>query len=281
VDAARVTTATVVGTRSRRGLGTDSLAWRLGASHDLDLLTRLTRSSVPEMKRRVALGEKVAPRMLGGAVLEPVFPVVAAALAAGELGIDSAENIVKALAEYTVHGRFDTDPARLDRAETALVEQATGACYGRRSGQPDPDPAGTGAAGVDPVRRLGDAGGFTFPADGIRQMGPAWQAYLNPDGIAPNEEIVEAKSTFSFGALRDGLYPLRGGVTADLKGVIQNLFTTFLSARSAPAFPSAEEQDRLDAGAPAARNAPTFSAASSPRSPKTPAPPPWAACHPP
>jgi hypothetical protein len=243
VDAARVATATVISVRSRRGLGTDSLAWRLGASHDMDLLTRLTRSSVPEMKRRVALREKVAPQLLGGAVLEPVFPVVAAALLAGELGIDSAENIVKALADYTVHGRFDTDPARLDHAETALVEQATGACYGRRSGHPD-----TGAAGVDPVRRLGDAGGFTFPADGIRQMGPAWQAYLNPDGIAPNEEIVEAKSSFSFGALRDGLYPLRGGVTADLKGVIQNLFTTFLSARSAPAFPSAEEQDRLDAG---------------------------------
>jgi hypothetical protein len=71
---------------------------------------------------------------------------------------------------------------------------------------------------------------------------------INPDGAAPNEAVLEAKSTFSFGALRDGLFPIRGAVTPELKGIMTNTFDTYMSARSAPAFPSAEEQQRLEAG---------------------------------
>jgi hypothetical protein len=239
VDAARVTTASTISDRSHRGLGTDSLAWRLGASHENELLTLLTRASIAEMKRRVALGEKVAPRMLAGTVREPVFPVVAAALAAGELGMDAAENIVKGLADYTVHGRFDANPADVDAAERDLVESATGSRFDRAT-----EPGNTG-----PVVRLGDSDGFTFTADRIQEMTKPWQARLNPDGVAPNEATVEAKSTFTFGKLRDdGLYPIRGGVTPDLKGRIDRLFDTYLSARSAPAFPSADEQERIEAG---------------------------------
>ncbi|POH61575.1 hypothetical protein C3B59_13170 [Cryobacterium zongtaii] len=249
VDAARVATATVVGYRARTGLGSESLAWRLGTSHPTDLLIRLTGMSGPEMKRRVALGEKVAPRMLGGTVLEPEFPFVAAALAAGEIGLDAAENIVKGLADYKVHGRFDADQSLVAGGEAELVESATGSVFGRTPGPGDTanadatDPVCTG-----PVRRLGASAGFTFPADRIREMAATWQAVLNPDGAAPTAEILEAKSTFSFGKLSQGLHPLRGGVTPELKGIMQNLFNTFLSARSAPAFPSADEQQRIEAG---------------------------------
>jgi hypothetical protein len=256
VDAARVRTAAVVGYRSRTGLGSESLAWRLGASHQGDLLTRLTLTSAPEMKRRVALGEKVAPRMLGGVVLEPVFPIVAAALTAGELGVDSATEIVKALADYKVHGRFDADRDQVDRAEADLVERATGSVYGPRTDDDaasDGDTATDGAVGTDgvvtgPIVRLRPSDGFTLPTEEIRSAGARWRAWLNPDGAAPNEEVFEAKSTFSFGTLRDGLYPLRGAVTPELKGIMTKTFDTFLSARSAPAFPSAEEQHRLEAG---------------------------------
>ncbi|WP_256041378.1 HNH endonuclease signature motif containing protein [Cryobacterium sp. SO1] len=263
VDAARVSTATVVGYRSRSGLGRDSMAWRLGATHSNDLLIRLTGTSVPEMKRRVLLGEKVAPRVLGGVVLEPVFPFVAAALAAGELGIDAAENIVTGLSDYKVHGRFDANQADVDAGEAGLVESATGSVFGRTPGpaetRPDADSgadtdtdAGTGTdAGTvftGPIARLGESAGFTFPADRIREMTQTWQAALNPDGAAPTEAVLEAKSTLSFGKLTRGLHPLRGGVTPELKGIIHTLFDSFQSARSAPAFPSAEEQQRIEAG---------------------------------
>ncbi|WP_120337060.1 HNH endonuclease signature motif containing protein [Cryobacterium soli] len=234
-DLARVTTATVVEYRARTGLGRDSLAWRLGASHHTDLLTRLTGASGQEMKRRVRLGERIAPRMMGGTVLDPVFPTVAAALADGELGLDAAEEIVKGLADYKVHGRFDANPADVDAAEAGLVESATGSVYGR-------------STDGDPITRLGDSDGFAYPADALRDMALQWQAALNPDGLAPNEEVLEAKSTFSFGGIRNGLYPLRGGVTPELKGIIQTLFNTYQSARTAPRFPSAEEQERIEAG---------------------------------
>lgn len=246
VDAARVSAATVVGFRSRRMLGRESLAWRLGASHHTDLLARLTGASVPEMKRRLQLGEKTCPRVMGGQVLEPEFPFVAAALTTGEIGIDAAENIVAGLADYKVHGRFDADQAHVDAGEAALVENATGSRYART---PNPETAAdAGVVGSGPVRRVGEADGFTFPADRIREMALAWQARLNPDGIAPTEPTLEPKSTVSFGTLKDGLHPLRGGVTSELKGVMQNLFNTFQSARTTPRFPSADDQQRIEAG---------------------------------
>jgi hypothetical protein len=239
VDAARVRTAAVVGDRSRPGLGNDSLAWKLGASHQNDLLTRLTGTSTAEMKRRMALGDKVAPRVIGGTVHEPVFPLVAAALTAGELGVDAAATIVSGLADYKVHGRFDADQDQVDDAEASLVERATGSIFGR---SPDTDEV------RGPVVRLRDSAGFTYPTDEIRKMTDRCRALLNPDGAAPNEPALEAKSTISFGDKRDGLFPLRGGVTPDLKGIMQALFNTYQSARSAPTFPSAEEQQRIEAG---------------------------------
>ncbi|WEO76296.1 DUF222 domain-containing protein [Cryobacterium sp. SO2] len=247
VDAARVATATVVGYRSRRFLGTESLAWRLGCSHANDLLTRLTGASVPEMKRRVALGDKVCPRVLGDRVLEPVFPVVAAALRAGELGVDAAEIIVKGLADYTVHGRFDANQDDVHGCEAALVESATGSIFGRTPG-PGDNPTDSDTVFTGPVARLGDSDGSVYSVDSLHAMALQWQAFLNPDGVAPNEAVLEAKSTFSFGRLANGLHPLRGAVTPELKGIMQGVFNTFQSARSAPAFPSAEEQQRIEAG---------------------------------
>ncbi|MET0956752.1 MAG: DUF222 domain-containing protein, partial [Cryobacterium sp.] len=207
VDAARVTTATVVAYRARRFLGRESLAWRLGATRDLDLLTRLTRCSDAEMKRRLTLGEKVCPRMMGGTVLEPVFPIVAAALTAGELGVEAAAIIVKALSDYTVHGRVYADPARVAIAEATLVENATGSRYGRPidadpDGGADAADAAAAGTGTGPVCRLGDSDLLAAGADHIQAMTPAWQASLNPDGVAPNEAILEAKSTISFGRPR-------------------------------------------------------------------------------
>ena len=237
-----------------RLLGRESLAWRLGATRDLDLLTRLTRCSDAEMKRRITLGEKVCPRMSTMGTQEPVFPIVAAALTAGELGVEAAANIVKALSDYTVHGRLYADQAQVRFAEAKLVENATGSRYGHAADDTDAgatdggaDEAETGT-GAGSVCRVGDSDLVAVGADHIQAMTPAWQAFINPDGAAPSEALLEAKSTFSFGKLRDGLYPLRGGVTPDLKGVMQNLFNTYQSARTAVKFPSAEDQQRIEAG---------------------------------
>jgi hypothetical protein len=247
VDAGRVVTAAVIGDRASRSRGRESLAWRMGAASSSELLTRLTNASSWEMNHRVKLGEKVAPRQWGGTRLDPVFPVVAAALTTGEIGLDSAENIVAALADYKTHGRFDANPDDVDAAERALVEDATGSVYGRHD-DVNQDTENGEQRSAGPICRLGDSDGSTYPADLLKGMGLEWKAVLNPDGVAPNDATSEAKSTFGFGRLKDGLYPLRGGFTPELKGIVSNVFNTYLSARSRPAFPSADEQERINAG---------------------------------
>ncbi|WP_129590416.1 HNH endonuclease signature motif containing protein, partial [Cryobacterium aureum] len=77
--------------------------------------------------------------------------------------------------------------------------------------------------------------GIRFAPDALRAQAMEWQARLDPDGTAPNDAITEAKSTLTFGLLRNGLYPLRADVTPELRGIMDTLFDTYLSARSNPA----------------------------------------------
>ncbi|TFD13700.1 HNH endonuclease signature motif containing protein [Cryobacterium sp. TMT4-10] len=224
VDAARVSTATDVADRSRSILGHDSLAWKQGASNGIDLITRLTRVSAREANRRVRLGGNVTQRRACTSMLPPYYSTVAAGLTCGDLGVDAAEAIVTALDKVSP----SVAPDDLLTAERALVAAATGAVTEETRGLPGE--------------------GFAFPADLIRGMAMQWQARLDPDGTAPNEDVAEPRSTVGFGLLRDGLYPLRGAVTAELRGIMNGIFDTYLSAHAAPAFPSVEEQALMDSG---------------------------------
>ncbi|SEN97342.1 HNH endonuclease signature motif containing protein [Cryobacterium luteum] len=79
-----------------------------------------------------------------------------------------------------------------------------------------------------------------------------WQARLDPDGIAPNEEEAETKSTLTFGLLRNGLYPLRANVTPELRGIMDTLFDSHLSARSrTPRFEPTDPAEPADGTATA------------------------------
>ncbi|TFC63509.1 DUF222 domain-containing protein, partial [Cryobacterium sp. TMT2-18-3] len=224
VDAARVASAADISVRCRRILGQESLAYKNGASSGIDLIIRLSRVSSREANRRVRLGENVTARRAGTSMLAPYYPAVAGALTAGDLGVDAAEYIVTALDQVAAR----VAPDDLGTAERALVASATGALTEETRGLP-----GEGVA---------------FPADLVRGMAGQWQARLDPDGTAPSEPVAEARSTVGFGLFRDGLYPLRGGVTAELRGIMNALFDTYLSAHAAPAFPTAEEQARMASG---------------------------------
>ena len=57
-----------------------------------------------------------------------------------------------------------------------------------------------------------------------------------------------ARSEFTFGRFKNGLFPFRGGATPELKGIIGTVMDAFLSAHATPAFPTEEEQARIDAG---------------------------------
>ncbi|MEO6200891.1 MAG: DUF222 domain-containing protein [Cryobacterium sp.] len=224
VDAARVASAADVGYRSRGILGRDSLAWKLGCQNAIDLITRSTRLSGQEVKRRMKLGGSVTVRVVGPTVMPPLYRAVASGLESGALGVDAAEVIIASLDQIATR----VAPDDLFTAERALVASATGAITAETEGLP--------------------GAGFAFPADLVRGLAHEWQARLDPDGVAPNDAPVEPRSTVGFGQLRNGLYPLRGGVTAELRGVMNVIFDSYLSAHAAPAFPSSEEQALIEAG---------------------------------
>ncbi|MFT2816204.1 DUF222 domain-containing protein [Leifsonia sp. A12D58] len=207
-DAARVAAATDVERRSARWLGKDSLARKRGCRNGRDLIVEVTRISGREVARRLKLGVQVLPRYELTQVLPPLFPLVADAFFAGELGVDAAEAIVTGLGEI----RSRVDPDLLDVAEDALVAAATGMVTETTAGMPN--------------------AGFAFDADSIRGQVAVWVARLDPDGAAPNDDIYEARSHFSFGSLRNGLYSLHGGVTPEMRGIIDGVTNPFLAAHA-------------------------------------------------
>ncbi|WP_345061685.1 DUF222 domain-containing protein, partial [Leifsonia kafniensis] len=229
-DAGRVALAADVEVRSDTRIQTVSLARTRGSVTGTDLITTLTRVSAREVKRRVTLGEKTRVRQMGGSMLPPRYPVVADALSAGTLGVDAAEAIVTGLSDLPSY----LDPADVEAAERGLVSSATGAITAENEGLPN--------------------AGFAFSADLIRGQMLQWKALLDPDGTAPTEgTVLAARSSFGFGQFRDGLYPLRGGVTPELRGIMNGIFDTYLSAHAQPVpaepgrFPTADEQAHHDA----------------------------------
>nr|WP_281534177.1 DUF222 domain-containing protein [Cryobacterium breve] len=190
VDAARVTTATDVDRRARV-LGREGLAWRMGCRGPWDVLTRVTRVSAREVKRRTKLGDAVLPRRAGLAVLPPLFPVVGAALATGDIGVEAAELITTGLGSVS----HRAVPAEVEVAERALVATAAG--------------------WITPETEILAGAGVPAAADLIRGMVLQWQAILDPDGMVPQEDLFEAKSNIGFGQLKNGLYPVKGGVTPE------------------------------------------------------------------
>ena len=208
VDGARLRSTTDIGARAETDLGTGSLAYRSGCRNRVEFITQLAGISGREAKRRLKLGEGAVERTPLGLPIPARYPVIADGLISGDLGMESAEIIAGTLT--ALQGRVVQDD--LDRVERALVASATGAIT--------PETAGLPGAGI------------RFAPDMLRAQAMEWQGRLDPDGTAPNDDTVEAKSTLTFGLLRNGLYPLRADVTPELRGIMDTLFDTFLSARS-------------------------------------------------
>ena len=211
VDGARLRATTDIGARAEVNLGTGSLASRNGCRNRVDFITQLASISGREAKRRLKLGEGAVERTPLGLPVPARYPAVAGGLISGDLGIESAEIIACTLT--ALQGAVGQDD--LDRVERSLVACATGAIT--------PETAGLPGAGI------------RFAPDVLRAQALEWQGRLDPDGTAPNDDVVEATSTLTFGLLRNGLYPLRADVTPELRGIMDTLFDTFLSARSNPA----------------------------------------------
>ena len=99
LDAHRVAVAAEIAERSRKSLEVaERLSSKRGCRSATELLERLTGVSAKTIAKRLRLGDQVRTQYsLDGMAFPAKFPAVAAGLASGLLGRDSAEAIITAL----------------------------------------------------------------------------------------------------------------------------------------------------------------------------------------
>ena len=215
VDALRVAAAAEVHERSRPTLGPDRLSAVRGCRTAQELIARVTQVSEATASRRARLGAGIRARgTISGEPLPPRFPSVAAALDAGELGIDSASAIIVALS--AVAGR--AEPGMLAEAEEALVGCALGVEV--TTGEP-----------ITP-----------FTADQMRIHAIQWQVALDPDGVADAEEKAMLGRSIVKVGKRGTLTRYRMDVLPEIEGKLERIFASCLSPKTTGRFLSAEDE---------------------------------------
>jgi Domain of unknown function DUF222. len=233
VDAARVAAAAEIAERSRKELGTDGFAAKKGCRNPVELIERVTRVSAATAVRRIRLGAATRRQpTLCGFDMPARYPEVAAALAAGVLGVDAASAIVNGLNPVLGHSVIDAFVA----AEAALVAAAIG------TGQDAGDDTATDT-GVDDGTDSAAGAPLPLSADEVRIQTLAWRAFLDPDGIRPEEDRAMAARGLRLGAARGGIVPISGSLLPEIAGKLQRVFDAYLSPRTTPAFLSADEHD--------------------------------------
>ncbi|HET6826358.1 MAG TPA: DUF222 domain-containing protein, partial [Amnibacterium sp.] len=184
VDARRVAAAAEIEVRSAPARGEHGLAFGRGRRDGADALAEVARVGLREAKRRIAIGSALHPRLsITGDELPGRYPEVAAAVQAGEVGLEAARIIVETLQSV----RRRADPGRLAVAEAALAEVA---CQ------------------VGPEL--------------LRVHAETWRAYLDPDGAEPDEDDRYRKRSFTLGRSGlDGMTSFRGLAPAEDAEVIR------------------------------------------------------------
>lgn len=217
VDAVRVAAAGQVDDRSRTELGDERLSARNGCTNAVDLLCRTTLVSAASARARIRYARAVAGRTtLTGDSLPALFPAVAAALAAGTIGLDTVAAIISVLGPIADR----CDPAHLAAAESELVAAA----------------ASTAPDGAPPCS-----------ADDTRLQAQVWELVLDPDGATPKDERARKNRGLHFGREADGIVSVKGGILAEIYAQFRLLYDAFTNPRV---------QDRTSDGGVAFRESP-------------------------
>jgi hypothetical protein len=169
IDTSRVLTAGEVAERSRFELGADGLSMQHGHRKPVHLIEQVTRASQSEVLRRMRVGLAVRPRRaLTGETLPPERAIVADAMIAGELGIESAAAIISCLKQAAAGS--DATVERMDEAEHSLV-----------------------------------ALGISESSDLVWEAGRLWRDALDPDGIEPRYDAIVQRRSVTVGRERNGI----------------------------------------------------------------------------
>lgn len=206
LDALHAQVASEIARQSRPEDGADGIAKQQGFRSPVALVAATTGTSTSDAARLVAVGDAIAPRQVFGAEAPAKHPHVAAALAAGEIGLPAASAIVAMLDRVVLR----CDRAAVDAAEARLVAQAVGLT----------------------LEQLG-------------KVLVRAEAHLDPGGVQPREEELRADRALHM-VERGGMLHLRATldpeVAAPVKAAIEALVTAEFRARAERAV-GAEEAD--------------------------------------
>ena len=182
IDALRVVHAAEVS--ARLGSDADPIG-AAGYSSARDAIGQLTGVSEVEARRRIRLGADIAPgASLTGAPTAPHHPEIAAAMSAGDLGLEAADILVRGLGAV-VHR---VDPDLVHQAEVGLVQLAS-------------------ATPAHPPLR----------AELVRDQLALYLLAIDPDGARPTEQNARIKRSLDFGCeTADGMIPVRGLLVAEV-----------------------------------------------------------------
>lgn len=201
----------------------DSLAANSGARNTVDLLQRITGESARQTRSRLKLGRQVGYSVsMLGEVLPPVLEHVSRGLEEGHLGAESAGMISSMLVECSRVG----DPEDLEYAQRSLVQAATGDDYD-----------------------TGDAPCVPLHADEIRGACRRWEAGLDPDGPAPDDEERYRRRFFQMGPVRDGLVNVRGRIVAEAAAALRAITDSLDNPRVKSEMAGVTDAEVIDAGA--------------------------------
>ena len=211
LDTARVSVAAELADRSRYGLGSDSLAFRLGHGKAALLVEALTRVSPREAGRRIRLGSAIrSGRAIDGSLLPAGHEAVAAAMTAGSIGVDAAEIIVRCLDQAAQHAGMSLEAEEnRELAERALVEVAEHAT-----------------------------------ADEVGVQARAWREALDPDGAEPRDEEIYRRRSLVFGRETNGVRTIRGTLLPVDAALLQSAFDEAEKPGNTPRFLADDDEAR-------------------------------------
>ncbi|MFE6736701.1 DUF222 domain-containing protein [Microbacterium sp. NPDC057650] len=209
VDGVLVEAAVQVRERSE-GLRDERLTTGHGCRRPIDLLSMVCRIDSAQAARVVrAAGYLARTRgITDGTFLPAKYDRLRAALLAGDVGLGG----LLAAADPVEHSRTRIGEEQRVAADRLVAAYATGVVL-----HPD-----TGIeVGRVPVPSPGEVADFSR----------AVVAVLDPDGAEPDDERASRNRGIRFGRLRDGVYPVSGGLLPDVYAQWSRLNDTLLSPR--------------------------------------------------
>ena len=190
--------------------------YQYGCTSAPALLTQLLKLTPHQAHARVARARDLGPRRgLSGEPLQPILPLTAAALRAGQISCGHADVITTCL---------DAIPAELSHQASAAAEQF-----------------------------LVDAAQHEHPNQ-LKRTAQLLLARLDPDGVRPREDELERRRGFGLRKHRDGSATPYGQYTPELTAMWEAIFDSLAAPQPGPAGEPdtrTAEQRRHDAAAEA------------------------------